>query len=116
MPWRVTSPMYERQQFVLDAEHTPAAFAELCRTMCQPLPSHSPRISSWEPWTGSCRHPRTRLAGPRLFWLRLGIQYGAKERRPSHLRVSAAIRKDPAAPLVVVQRGSRVLLEVALGD
>ena len=31
MPWRVTSPMYERQRFVLDAEHTPAAFAELCR-------------------------------------------------------------------------------------
>jgi hypothetical protein len=23
--------MYERQRFVLDAEHTPAAFAELCR-------------------------------------------------------------------------------------
>ncbi len=23
MPWRVTSPMYERQRFVLDAEHTP---------------------------------------------------------------------------------------------
>jgi putative transposase len=31
MPWRVTSPMYQRQRFVLDAEHTPAAFAELCR-------------------------------------------------------------------------------------
>ena len=31
MPWRVTSPMYERQRFVLDAEHTSAAFAELCR-------------------------------------------------------------------------------------
>ena len=31
MPWRVTSPMYERQRFVLDAEHTPVAFAELCR-------------------------------------------------------------------------------------
>jgi hypothetical protein len=24
MPWRVTSPMYQRQRFVLDAEHTPA--------------------------------------------------------------------------------------------
>ena len=23
--------MYQRQRFVLDAEHTPAAFAELCR-------------------------------------------------------------------------------------
>jgi hypothetical protein len=32
------------------------------------------------------------------------------------LRVSAAIRKNPAAPLVVVQRGSKVLLEEALGD
>lgn len=31
MPWRVTSPMYERQRFVLDAEHTPGSFAELCR-------------------------------------------------------------------------------------
>ena len=31
MPWRVTSPMYQRQRFVLDAEHTPASFAELCR-------------------------------------------------------------------------------------
>jgi putative transposase len=31
MPWRVTSPMYERQRFVLDAEHAPCAFAELCR-------------------------------------------------------------------------------------
>ena len=31
MPWRVTSPMHERQRFVLDAEHTPASFAELCR-------------------------------------------------------------------------------------
>jgi putative transposase len=31
MPWRVTSPMYERQRFVLDAEHTSASFAELCR-------------------------------------------------------------------------------------
>jgi len=31
MPWRVTSPMYLRQRFVLDAEHTPASFAELCR-------------------------------------------------------------------------------------
>jgi hypothetical protein len=31
MPWRVTSPMYQRQRFVLDAEHTPAAFTELCR-------------------------------------------------------------------------------------
>ena len=31
MPWRVTSPMYQRQRFVLDAEHTPACFAELCR-------------------------------------------------------------------------------------
>ena len=31
MPWRVTSPMYQRQRFVLDAEHTPAAFADLCR-------------------------------------------------------------------------------------
>jgi putative transposase len=31
MPWRVTSPMYERQRFVLDAEHTPNTFAELCR-------------------------------------------------------------------------------------
>jgi len=31
MPWRVTSPMYERQRFVLDAEHGPCAFAELCR-------------------------------------------------------------------------------------
>ena len=30
MPWRVTSPMYQRQRFVLDAEHTPASFAELC--------------------------------------------------------------------------------------
>jgi hypothetical protein len=31
MPWRVTSPMYQRHRFVLDAEHTPASFAELCR-------------------------------------------------------------------------------------
>ena len=31
MPWRVTSPMYQRQRFVLDAEHTSASFAELCR-------------------------------------------------------------------------------------
>ena len=31
MPWRITSPMYQRQRFVLDAEHTPASFAELCR-------------------------------------------------------------------------------------
>jgi putative transposase len=31
MPGRVTSPMHERQRFVLDAEHTPVAFAELCR-------------------------------------------------------------------------------------
>lgn len=31
MPWRITSPMHERQRFVLDAEHTPASFAELCR-------------------------------------------------------------------------------------
>jgi hypothetical protein len=31
MPWRVTSPMYLRQRFVLDAEHTLASFAELCR-------------------------------------------------------------------------------------
>jgi putative transposase len=31
MPWRVTSPMYQRQRFVLDAEHTDYAFAELCR-------------------------------------------------------------------------------------
>ena len=31
MPWRVTSPMYQRQRFVLDAEHTPNTFAELCR-------------------------------------------------------------------------------------
>ena len=31
MPWRVTSPMYERQRFVLDAESAPCAFAELCR-------------------------------------------------------------------------------------
>jgi putative transposase len=31
MPWSVTSPMYERQRFVLDAEHTSAVFAELCR-------------------------------------------------------------------------------------
>jgi putative transposase len=31
MPWRVTSPRYQRQRFVLDAEHTPATFAELCR-------------------------------------------------------------------------------------
>lgn len=30
MPWSVTSPMYERQRFVLDAEPTPAALAELC--------------------------------------------------------------------------------------
>lgn len=31
MPWRETSPMYERQRFVLDAEHTTSSFAELCR-------------------------------------------------------------------------------------
>lgn len=31
MPWSVTSPMSQRQRFVLDAEHTPASFAELCR-------------------------------------------------------------------------------------
>src|SRR6266496_1289252 len=31
MPWRVTLPMSQRQRFVLDAEHTPASFAELCR-------------------------------------------------------------------------------------
>ena len=31
MPWRVTSPMYQRQRFVLDAEHAPCTFAELCR-------------------------------------------------------------------------------------
>ena len=31
MVWRVTSPMYQRQRFVLDAEHTPASFAELYR-------------------------------------------------------------------------------------
>jgi hypothetical protein len=31
MPWRVTSPMYQRQRFVLDAEHTPGTFAGLCR-------------------------------------------------------------------------------------
>jgi hypothetical protein len=31
MPWRVTSPTYQRPRFVLDAEHTLAAFAELGR-------------------------------------------------------------------------------------
>jgi putative transposase len=31
MPWRVTSPMHERQRFVLDAQSAPCAFAELCR-------------------------------------------------------------------------------------
>ena len=31
MPWRITSPMYQRQRFVLDAEHTPASLPELCR-------------------------------------------------------------------------------------
>jgi putative transposase len=31
MPWRVTSPMHERQRFVLDAEYAQCAFAELCR-------------------------------------------------------------------------------------
>ncbi len=31
MPWRVTSPMYQRQRFVLDAQYAQCAFAELCR-------------------------------------------------------------------------------------
>jgi hypothetical protein len=56
MPWRVTSPMYQRQRFVLDAEHTPASFAELCRRndisrktgynrlhVARPLPPARPR-------------------------------------------------------------------------
>ena len=30
MPWRVTSPMHERQRFVLDAQSARCAFAELC--------------------------------------------------------------------------------------
>jgi putative transposase len=31
MPWRVTSPMHERQRFVLDAQVARCAFSELCR-------------------------------------------------------------------------------------
>ena len=31
MPWRNTSPMHERQRFVIDAQYTPASFSELCR-------------------------------------------------------------------------------------
>src|SRR4029453_3068576 len=38
MPWRVTSPMYQHQRYVLDAEHTPASDAELC-----------PRVRSLKP-------------------------------------------------------------------
>jgi hypothetical protein len=31
MPWRVTSPMYQRQRFVLDAEHTLAKVRTVAR-------------------------------------------------------------------------------------
>jgi len=31
MPWKETSPMHERQRFVLDAEYAACSFAELCR-------------------------------------------------------------------------------------
>jgi putative transposase len=31
MPWRNTSPMHERQRFVIDAQYTPTSFHELCR-------------------------------------------------------------------------------------
>ena len=39
MPWKVTSPMYQRQRFVLDAEHTPTTFTELCRRV-----QHQPQV------------------------------------------------------------------------
>jgi len=31
MPWKETSPMHERQRFVVDAEYAACSFAELCR-------------------------------------------------------------------------------------
>ena len=52
MPWRVTSPMYQRQRFVLDAEHTPGVVRralpalrhqpqdrlQVARPLCPPRP------------------------------------------------------------------------------
>jgi hypothetical protein len=113
MPWRVTSPMYERQRFVLDAQSAACAFAELCRRYAisrktgyktRPWSSVGPPRSMPPPTDSTCRgsarsriRSTSRSGASRPMGGFAGIGAGSTC-RTSSLRCRWASSRSPAGP------------------